>query len=308
MNQPLLNIEDPVDYYSGKGTEAIPTPMNILLFMRRTKQILQQKAQALQDRSHHRFVLIYNLETEGHLHVNQLAFSFSPGQAVLISPYQFHHYSHLRTSQLKWLFCTFELKSREFLEPLRNRVINPSEESMDGYEQLLLRWHDPKKELSNEKVQAALIQLLLSLKQARLNAGTDLPQTPDDNLLQRINRMLTEHTRHPMVIAALAEALHMSESSLRAKFKTVAGVPIGAYIQNYRINRAMALLSTTGLSIADVAEEIGCGSPQAFSRIFRNQTGQSPRTYRKKGGIHAHSPSEEGMSGLSLKEELEGSG
>ena len=44
--------------------------------------------------------------------------------------------------------------------------------------------------------------------------------------------------------------------------------------------RAMALLRTTKLPIAEVAAEAGFGSPQAFSRTFRQETGQAPRAYR----------------------------
>ncbi len=64
--------------------------------------------------------------------------------------------------------------------------------------------------------------------------------------------------------------------------RTVQDIPLGSYIRNFRLNRAMALLRTSSLSIADVAEEAGFGSPQAFSRIFRRETGQTPRDYRGK--------------------------
>jgi AraC family transcriptional regulator of arabinose operon len=84
-------------------------------------------------------------------------------------------------------------------------------------------------------------------------------------------------------VTDLATALNLSESRLRVLFKEVAGIPLGKYLQNYRINRAMALLRTTDLSIANTAEEAGFGSPQAFSRTFKKETGTSPRLYRRGG-------------------------
>jgi len=41
------------------------------------------------------------------------------------------------------------------------------------------------------------------------------------------------------------------------------------------------LLRTSALPIATIAEEAGFGSPQAFSRIFKKETGHTPRSYRQ---------------------------
>jgi hypothetical protein len=84
MNSALLNIADPQDFFSGRGTLSLPAPINLLLFVRRTKKLLQQEA--LQNRSHHRFVLIFNLETAGHVHIDNLTFPFKPGQALVVLP------------------------------------------------------------------------------------------------------------------------------------------------------------------------------------------------------------------------------
>lgn len=279
MKESLLQIKEPDDYFSGIGENQLPTPTDILVFVRRTRNTLQQEA--LQNRSHHRFVLSFNLETEGHVHVDNLALPFKPGQALLILPYQFHHFSQLESTKLKWLFCTFELEPRTFLEPLRNRVIDIGGKSRHALEELLTEWHQPSAELQAEQLQADLLHLLLSLKQDRQRTASDLPPEPRDNLLRAVNRFMAEHSGQTVIVANLAEALGFSESRLRVLFKETAGIPLGAYIQNYRINRAMALLRTSDLSIADVAEEAGFGSPQAFSRIFKKETGQTPRAYRK---------------------------
>lgn len=280
MNETLLQIDEPKDYFTGIGKNKLPTPLDVLLYVRTNKKTLQQEA--LQNHSHHRFVLCFNLETEGHIHVDNLALPISTGQALLILPYQFHHFSQLASSKLKWLFCTFDLEPRTFLEPLRNRVIDRSKKTNYMLEQLLKEWHEPLSELQAEQLQVELLHLLLSLKQDRQLTGTDLPPEPKDNLLRSVNRLMSEWHGQTVVVADIANALSFSESRLRVLFKEAAGIPLGAYLQNYRINRAMALLSTTDFSIADIAEEAGFGSPQAFSRLFKNALGQTPRSYRKK--------------------------
>ena len=277
IDKALLELEEPTDYFLGVGKEKLPTPTELLLFFRSTRENLQQEA--LQNRSHHRFVLAFNLKTKGHVHVDHLSLDFQPGQALLIHPYQFHHFGQLESPCLQWLFCTFELDPGTFLEPLRNRVIDISDKTQQLIVQLLQEWnqeHQPR------ALQAILLHLLISLKLDRRKTSTDLPPEPEDNLLRTINRLLAEWRGRTVVVADLAEALEFSESRLRVLFKEAAGIPLGSYIQNYRLNRAMALLRTTDLSIADVAEEAGFGSPQAFSRIFKKEIGQTPRAHRAK--------------------------
>lgn len=186
LNEHLAHLVDPEDYFTGKGRYPLPTPTNILLFARRSKRNLQQEA--LQNRSHHRFVLLLNLETAGYVHLNNLALPFNPGQVVLIHPFQFHHYSQLARTDINWLFCTFELEPRTFLEPLRNCMIDISPKTRTIYHELVKEWLAPGCELHAEQVQSGLLHLLLSLKTDRQQMGTDLPPEPEGNLLRAINR------------------------------------------------------------------------------------------------------------------------
>lgn len=276
--QHLDSLREPEDYFNGIGQTRLPTPTDILLFLRSTKEKLQQEA--LQKRSHHRFVLIFNLETYGHVHLDNLVLPFYPGQVLLVLPYQFHHFSQLEASQIKWFFCTFELEPKTFLEPLRNRAVDMGEQTRRCMEELLKEWRESPAELQANLLQAALLRLLLSLKQDRQKTGADLPPEPHDNLVRSVNRLMAEWRGRTVGVADLSKALGYSESRLRVLFKEAAGIPIGSYIQNYRIHRAMALLRTTKHPIANVAEEAGFGSPQAFSRVFRKSTGKTPREYR----------------------------
>ena len=281
MNYPKL--AEPKDYFKGIGQSQLPTPTDILLYMRTTKKKLQQEA--LQNRSHHRFVLTFNMETSGHVHVDNRVLAFAPNQTLLILPFQFHHFSQLASPQLHWFFCTFELKDETFLEPLRNRVLDAGKNTLYMRDTLLKEWqhcNTPQGNtlLQSEQLQIALIRLLLALKQENHNSDPSLTPEPQSNLVRTINRCMSEWRGRTVIVADLAERLNLSESRLRTLFKEAAGIPLGSYIQNYRINRAMGLLRTTNLPIGEIAEETGFGSPQSFSRVVKRETGQSPRTYR----------------------------
>lgn len=278
MDNALLNISEPDDYYKGRGDQQLPSPRQVLFFLRQTKDTLQQNA--LPNRSHHRTLLCYNLQTEGHVHLDNFELSFKPGQVLLILPYQFHHYSQLRSAKLKWLFCSFDLDPAGLIEPLRNRVVDPGKKSLETLQQLLGEWHAPPSDLQAGLVQCSLIRLLFCLRQDLQQAKGEVTPVPENSLLRTVNRLLEEWRGRTVTTADLATAIGYSESRLRVLFKQAAGIPLGSYISNYRINRVMSLLRTTALSIADVAEDAGFGSPQACSRMFKQATGVTPREYR----------------------------
>ena len=287
MHSDLVGIDEPENYFTGVGNSQLPSPTSVLLFLRTSKNKLQQHA--LQNRSHHRFVLAMNLGTEGHVHLDNLDMPFKPGQALLILPYQFHHFSKLASTKLKWLFCTFELEAQGLLEPLRNRVLDMQDSSslqlddLPGQllEQLLEIWRMPRVGLQAAQLQACLLSLLISLRRLGDQSEPALWPETDDNLLRTVHLLLAQWRARSVTVAELAGELGFSESRLRVLFKQTAGIPLGAYIKNYRLNRAMALLRTSALPIATIAEEAGFGSPQAFSRIFKKETGRTPRSYRQ---------------------------
>ncbi len=284
IEKKLLNLEEPRNYWAGIGGHAsLPIPRNILLFQRESLQKLQQEA--LQNRSHHRFVLVFNLRTAGSVHVDHLLLPLQPGQTLLVLPYQFHHFSRLASEQLEWLFCTFEMAEDTFLEPFRNRVLSPRRGTIQALNLLLTEWRRCKEadlpgEMQEMQLQAVLLYLLISLRDDLQGQAADLPPEPKASLLRSVNRLMSEWRGRPVNTADLADELGMSASHLRVLFKETAGVSLGRYLLNYRLNRAMALLRTTDLPIAELAEEAGFGSPQAFSRVFKQKTGQSPRVYR----------------------------
>ncbi|WP_343671288.1 helix-turn-helix domain-containing protein, partial [Chitinophaga sp.] len=50
--------------------------------------------------------------------------------------------------------------------------------------------------------------------------------------------------------------------------------------QNKIIERAKEMLSTTDLSVSEIAYSLGFDYPQSFQRLFKNYTKTSPLEYR----------------------------
>lgn len=63
-------------------------------------------------------------------------------------------------------------------------------------------------------------------------------------------------------------------------FQAETGRTVGDYVQRVKLERAQHLLSTSTLSIAEIARQVGFSSPAAFSTAFRRLCGQPPRAYR----------------------------
>ena len=81
-------------------------------------------------------------------------------------------------------------------------------------------------------------------------------------------------------LRSLAEAQHVSPGYLSTVFRKETGKTLSAYLRDARIHRAMHLLSTTGLQIQTVASLCGIMDVQYFSKLFKQQTGKTPKEYR----------------------------
>jgi len=84
-----------------------------------------------------------------------------------------------------------------------------------------------------------------------------------------------------MVVDVVAHS-ECSETVLRDMFEKYLNTSIAAYIRKMRILRACHLLATSGESIGAISDHGGFSSQYAFSRTFKQATGSSPSTYRRK--------------------------
>lgn len=102
-------------------------------------------------------------------------------------------------------------------------------------------------------------------------------------LIREIHDVLTCHLDRRFTIEELSKQYAINTSTLKAVFKAVYGMPIAAYMKEYRIRRAMELLRQTNDTIAQIAEQVGYESQGKFTIAFKDVTQMLPSTYRKGG-------------------------
>ncbi len=88
----------------------------------------------------------------------------------------------------------------------------------------------------------------------------------------------------------LAHELGTSYSRFRHMFKQHTGLSPKAYMVELRIDKARNLLTSTSLSVKEVAYQLSFDTPYYFMRLFKNKTGMTPTQWRtfSRGSHGAH--------------------
>jgi AraC-like DNA-binding protein len=104
----------------------------------------------------------------------------------------------------------------------------------------------------------------------------------DNRRLLRVRDKMDRSYADALDIEALAASAHLSRAHFIRSFRETFGEPPHRYLQRRRLERAMALLRETELSVTEICFEVGFSSLGTFSRTFREIVGMSPSAYRDR--------------------------
>lgn len=140
----------------------------------------------------------------------------------------------------------------------------------------------------SQEVMISQIELLLSYANrfykrqflTRKAANTDILQRLEETLDTYFNDELTLSHGIPTV-AYLAEKLNLSPNYLSDMLRSLTGQSAQQHIHDHLIEKAKEKLSTTSLSVNEVAYALGFEHSQSFSKLFKTRTNLSPLEFRK---------------------------
>jgi AraC family transcriptional activator of pobA len=108
------------------------------------------------------------------------------------------------------------------------------------------------------------------------------------DLLQKLEEILDDYfnnekslTKGLPTVQFLSEHLNLSSSYLSDMLRSHTGQNTQQHIHNRLIDKAKEKLSTTELSVSEIAYGLGFEHPQSFSKLFKSKTNLTPLEFRQ---------------------------
>ena len=103
--------------------------------------------------------------------------------------------------------------------------------------------------------------------------------------MPEIKEYIQRYAREPITNECVAKAFGYHSYYLNRLMKQYGGITIAQMVIQERIKYAEMCMTTTDMTIAEIAVASGFSNISYFSRIFREKTGNTPSQYRKSNAI-----------------------
>jgi two-component system response regulator YesN len=135
---------------------------------------------------------------------------------------------------------------------------------------------------------------LLALDYRQLRAETDamlerLTRAAEEHrnrletdAVRKIERFVRDHCREDLSLETIARQVGLSPHYVSKFFKERTGVNYIDYLTECRVEKAKELMRDPGLSLKEIAIDVGYRDPNYFSKVFRKVCGLTPSEYRDK--------------------------
>jgi len=139
----------------------------------------------------------------------------------------------------------------------------------------------------SQDVIVSQIELLLNYSNRFYNRQFITRKSVNNDLLSRLETLLTVYFNSNKInesgiptVQYISAQLNLSPNYLSDMLRSLTGLNTQQHIHNKLIEKAKEILSTTTLSVSEIAYELGFEYPQSFSKLFKNKTNVSPLEFR----------------------------
>lgn len=139
----------------------------------------------------------------------------------------------------------------------------------------------------SKKIIISHLETLLNYAERFYNRQFITREKANHQILEKLEKLLNAYfdsddlvSRKLPTVQYVADALNISPKYLSGMLKTLTGQGTQQHIHEKLIEKAKEKLSTTSLSISEIAYELGFEHSQSFSKLFKTKTDVSPLEFR----------------------------
>lgn len=184
-----------------------------------------------------------------------------------------------------------KIKTYEYFSYNLNEALHLSEKEenlvTDIIEKIAQEYHTNIDNFTQDVI-IAQIELLLTYSERFYHRQFITRKIANHRVLNQLEAFLTTYFNEDNLadkgiptVQFIADNLHISANYLSRLLQLLTGQSTKQFIHDKLINLAKEKLSTTDLSVTEIAYSLGFEHPQSFSKLFKSKTNVSPLEFRQ---------------------------
>ena len=239
-------------------------------------------------RTLNQYQLLYNPEGEGVFQSTHCPETrLKAGDMFLLFPGEWHTYHPL--SSVGWKSHWIGFKGKNMDDRVKHGFLSPEKPIYHvGYSSVIEELYRSayKQALEeaaySQQVMAGLVNHLIGMMYS-LERNILLSKNQQQvDMINRARLRIRQSLESDLTIQKVAEEMGVSYSNFRKLFKEFTGLSPATYQQELRLLRAKELLSTSELTVKEIAYRLNFESPDYFSAKFKAKMGCKPSDIKSK--------------------------
>ena len=278
---------------------SLPKPVHPLVSVINLKDIIPSGKESL---VFNFYSIWQEKNVESKLRYGQNYFDFDEGSMIFLSPGQVVSSGSHKQTAYGWglvfhpdFIRTYPLakaiKLYGFFSYAVNEALHLSESEekiLDGIRENITNEYQSRIDDFSQDVMVSQIELMLHYCDRFYHRQFLTRKSLNHDLLTKFEMNVTEYFNGRKVnemglptVQYLAATLNLSPGYLSDMLRTLTGQSAQQHIHNMLIDKAKELISTTSLSVSEIAYRLGFEHANSFSKLFKNKTKLSPLAFRQ---------------------------
>lgn len=239
----------------------------------------------------------------GKMYYGQQEFDFDEGVMAFIEPNQvFRIQSDPASTEKRWGWMLLihpdflwntplakNIRQYDYFDYSVNEALFLSEKeqnTLNGIIENIRQEYHTNMDRFSKQIIISQIESLLNYSERFYNRQFITREKANHDILGRLEQLLADYFDDDLAITGLptvqyiADTLHVSPKYMSSLLKLLTGQSTQQHIHDRLISKAKEKLSTTNLSVSEIAYDLGFEHSQSFSKLFKTKTQMSPLEFR----------------------------